>query len=160
MLRAAPISLSDANAFVEAHHRHSKTVRFHLFSISALDDFRLCGVAIIMRPVSQHRAFGGWVCEVSRLCTDGTRNAASFLLARASEAAFAMGYLAIQTYTLQTESGSSLRAAGWVVDALIDRPRSWDTPSRSRPNAPSVLPRVRWVRENARAINIAQKGGE
>lgn len=55
----------------------------------------------------------GKTLEVNRLCTDGTKNACSFLYAAAARAARAMGYQRIITYTLDTEGGVSLRAAGW-----------------------------------------------
>lgn len=156
MLIAQPIHLAEANAFVADHHRHSKPVKFHLFSIAALDGFRLCGVVIVMRPVNQHRAFGGWVCEVARLCTDGTKNAPSFLLARAAEAAFAMGHAAIQTYTLPSESGASMKAAGWACMG-VTKARSWCTEKRSRPNAPLPTTRLRWKKDNIKFLQKAER---
>ena len=53
--------------------------------------------------------------EVTRLCTDGTKNACSFLYGKAARAAFALGYRRIGTYTLPDEGGASLRAAGWKL---------------------------------------------
>jgi hypothetical protein len=53
-MNAIPLKLAEANAFVAAHHRHHKPVRFHLFSIGAQDKSgQLIGAAIVMRPVSQ-----------------------------------------------------------------------------------------------------------
>ena len=51
--------------------------------------------------------------EVNHLCTTGEKNACSILYAASARAAKAMGYRKIITYTLDSESGSSLRAAGW-----------------------------------------------
>ena len=107
-----PISLSEANAFVALWHRHHKPVVGHKFSIGCEADGRLAGVAIVGRPVSRYLD-DGKTLEVNRLCTDGTKNACSFLYAAAARAARAMGYQRIITYTLDSESGSSLRAAGW-----------------------------------------------
>lgn len=56
----------------------------------------------------------GFTLEVNRLCSDGTRNACSFLYAAAARAAKELGYRKIITYTLDTENGASLRAAGWT----------------------------------------------
>ena len=56
----------------------------------------------------------GFTLEVNRLCSDGTKNTCSILYAAAARAARAMGYRKIITYTLDTESGVSLRAAGWT----------------------------------------------
>ena len=112
MLTLTPISLSEANAFVALWHRHHKPVVGHKFSIGCEADGRLAGVAIVGRPVSRYLD-DGKTLEVNRLCTDGTKNACSFLYAAAARAARAMGYQRIITYTLDTEGGASLRAAGW-----------------------------------------------
>ena len=107
-----PISLSEANAFVALWHRHHKPVVGHKFSIGCEADGRLAGVAIVGRPVSRYLD-DGKTLEVNRLCTDGTKNACSFLYAAAWRAVRAMGYHKLITYILDTEPGTSLRAAGW-----------------------------------------------
>lgn len=112
MLTLIPISLSEANTFVATWHRHHKPVVGHKFSIGCEADGRLAGVAIVGRPVSRYLD-DGKTLEVNRLCTDGTKNACSFLYAAAARAARAMGYQRIITYTLDTEGGASLHAAGW-----------------------------------------------
>lgn len=117
MLTLTPVSLKEANAFVAAHHRHHKPVTGHKFSIGCAAEGRLVGVAIVGRPVSRYLD-NGLTLEVNRLCTDGTKNACSMLYAAAWRAARAMGYEKIITYTLDTESGASLRAAGWTCAGL------------------------------------------
>ena len=117
MLTLTPVSLAEANAFVAQHHRHHKPVTGHKFSIGCTADGRLVGVAIVGRPVSRYLD-NGLTLEVNRLCTDGTKNACSMLYAAAWRAARAMGYEKIITYTLDTESGASLRAAGWTCAGL------------------------------------------
>lgn len=99
------------------HHRHHKPVVGHKFSIGCTADGRLVGVAIVGRPVSRYLD-NGLTLEVNRLCTDGTKNACSMLYAAAWRAARAMGYQKIITYTLDTESGASLRATGWTCAGL------------------------------------------
>ena len=111
-LQLCPITLREANAFVEQHHRHHRPVTGHKFSIACATDGEIVGVAIVGRPVSRHLD-DGWTLEVTRLCTDGTKNACSMLYAATWRAARAMGYRKLVTYTLDTESGVSLRAAGW-----------------------------------------------
>lgn len=111
-LYLVPISLKEANTFVAEHHRHHKPVVGHKFSIAAAKDEKIVGVAIVGRPVSRHLD-DGWTLEVNRLCTDGTHNACSFLYAAAWRAAKNMGYKKLVTYILDTESGNSLKAAGW-----------------------------------------------
>lgn len=106
------IGLDEANAFVEALHRHHKPVVGHLFSIGAAIDDKIVGVAIVGRPVARMRDDGA-TAEVTRLCTDGTRNACSFLYGAAARAAFALGFKRIGTYILASEPGTSLTGAGW-----------------------------------------------
>jgi hypothetical protein len=82
----------------------------------------LRGVVIVGRPVGgQHQ--GDWA-EVTRLCTDGTENACSFLYAAAARAAKALGFVRIQTYILASETGVSLTASGWGFDRL-SHPVGW-----------------------------------
>jgi hypothetical protein len=97
---------------VAEHHRHHKPVIGHVFSVGAEKDGRIVGVAIVGRPVSRHRD-DGITAEVTRLCTDGTENACSFLYGAAARAAFALGFKRIGTYILASEPGASLTAAGW-----------------------------------------------
>ena len=111
-LALTPISLREANAFVERNHRHHKGVTGHKFSIGCTRDGELVGVAIMGRPVSRYLD-DGLTVEVNRLCTTGAENACSMLYGAAARAARAMGYQKIITYTLDTEPGTSLRAAGW-----------------------------------------------
>ena len=112
MLDICPVSLEEANAFVAEHHRHHKPVVGHKFSIGCTDGEKIVGVAIVGRPVARHLD-DGWTLEVNRCCTDGTRNACSILYAAAWRAARAMGYHKLITYILDTEPGTSLKAAGW-----------------------------------------------
>ena len=112
MLKLRPISLREANEFVAIHHRHHKPLRIHKISIGCEAEGKLVGVAICARPAA-HRLDDGYTLDVARLCTDGTRNACSMLYSAAWRAARAMGYTRIITYTLASESGSSLRSAGW-----------------------------------------------
>lgn len=111
-LEIVPISLKEANAFVERNHRHHKPVVGHKFSIACADNENIVGVVIVGRPVSRHLD-NGWILEVNRLCTDGTKNACSMLYAAAWRAAKAMGYKKLITYILASENGTSLFAAGW-----------------------------------------------
>lgn len=112
MLEVVPITLREANAFVEQNHRHHGPTVGHKFSIGLSDGEKIVGVAIVGRPVARHLD-DGWTLEVNRLCTDGTRNACSMLYAAEWRAARAMGYKRLVTYILESENGASLRAAGW-----------------------------------------------
>lgn len=111
-LEIVPMTLREANAYVEQHHRHHGPVAGQKYSIGLSDGEKIVGVAIVGRPVSRHLD-DGWTLEVNRLCTDGTKNACSMLYAAAWRAARAMGYKRLVTYILESENGASLRAAGW-----------------------------------------------
>jgi hypothetical protein len=125
-----PIDLAEANAFVAEYHRHHQPVVGHKFSIGAAIGDKIVGIAIVGRPVSRMRD-DGQTLEVSRLCTDGTRNACSFLYGAAARAAFSLGYRRIGTYILASEPGTSLTAAGWRMIGETSG-RSWSCPSRPR----------------------------
>jgi hypothetical protein len=129
-LKICPVSLAAANAFVAMHHRHHNPLRIHKFSIGCAQSKELVGVAIVARPVSQHLD-DGFTLEVARLCTDGTRNACSLLYAASWRAARAMGYRKITTYILESEPGTSLRAAGWRRMGLAGVKGPW-TGTRAR----------------------------
>jgi hypothetical protein len=116
------ISLSDANAFVKRHHRHHGPVVGHLFSLGAVDDGKLVGVVIVGRPTSRHRD-DGLTAEVTRLCTDGTRNACSFLYGAGARAAFALGFQRIGTYILASENGASIKASNCSSKGAALSPR-------------------------------------
>lgn len=113
-LSLVPLELGEANAFVAATHRHHNPVVGHKFSLGAASGDDVVGVVIVGRPVSRMRDDGATL-EVTRLCTNGHRNACSFLYGAAARAAFALGFRRIGTYTLPEEGGASLRASGWKL---------------------------------------------
>jgi hypothetical protein len=140
-----PISLSEANAFVTTHHRHHKASRGHKFSVAvATTNGVMRGVAIAGRPVSRHLD-DGCTLEVLRVCTDGTPNACSMLYGAVRRAAIALGYPAhkVITYTLASESGTSLRAAGWKFDG-DSAGGSWWRAERPREDRAPTTPKTRW----------------
>lgn len=139
------VELAEANAFVERLHRHHKKIQGHRFSLGAeLDLIGLCGVAICGRPVGGQHAHD-WV-EVVRLCTDGTPNACSFLYGAAARAAKALGFCRIQTYILQTEPGTSLKASGWKFERL-SHPVGWHHESPTSRAARKVEPHLAGLKQ-------------
>jgi len=141
-LQAAPIAFADAASFVQEHHRHHTPPVGHKFSIAAMAEGLLVGVVIVGRPVSRHRD-DGLTLEVTRLCSAGHPNACSFLYGAAARAAFALGYARIGTYTLKSEPGTSLKAAGWRL--IAETPgRSWSVPSRPRADKHPIEPKLLW----------------
>ncbi len=129
-LGLVPLDFAEANAFIREHHRHHGEVVGHKFSLGAILGDSVVGVAIIGRPVARGRD-DGLTLEVTRLCSDGTRNACSFLYGAAARATFALGYKRLGTYILASEDGASLKASGWRMVGEV-RGRSWSCPSRPR----------------------------
>ena len=140
-----PCSLDDAKAFVTALHRHHKAPLGGLWAVAAADGTgRVVGVAVVGRPVAR-MLDDGWTTEVTRLCTDGARNACSLLYGAARRGALARGYVYGLTYVLATESGGSLLASGWRRAAEV-KGAEWSRPSRQRAEGGEVqrTDKVRW----------------
>jgi hypothetical protein len=109
-MKIIPLDLKPANEFVEQFHRHNKRVVTHKFSIGLECENELVGVAIASRPIAR-MLDDGKTLEVRRVCVkDQHKNACSKLLARVKRIGQLMGYEKVITYTLQKESGSSLKA--------------------------------------------------
>ena len=83
------------------------------------------------RPVNRYLD-DGYTLEVLRLCSNGKKNVCSFLYSKADRIAMEMGYKRIITYILESEAGTSLKAAGWHLDKSGVGGGSWDVPSRPR----------------------------
>lgn len=136
------MTLSDARAFVAQHHRHHPAPAGGLFAVAVADRGGVRGVAIVGRPVARAND-DGWTVEVTRVATDGARNACSMLYGACWRAARALGWRRCITYTLATETGASLRAAGWRVVGEV-RGRSWSCPSRPRVDRHPLQNKLRW----------------
>lgn len=144
-MKVIPLTLRQANDFVRQHHRHSKPVRGHRFSIGLEVDGDLVGVAIVGRPVA--RRIDQWkTAEVTRLCVkdDAPKNSCSKLYRACARTWKAMGGTVIITYTLQKESGASLRGAGFIKTKNVAA-GEWSVPSRPRgTQAVYKEPKYRW----------------
>lgn len=137
-----PITLRAARAYVAEHHRHHKPPQGGLFAVAASVDERIVGVAIVGMPVARMLA-DGWTVEVTRCCTDGTRNACSFLYRVAWRVASSMGYRKLITYTLQDEGGASLRGAGFKCIGKAGG-GSWSRKDRPRIDEHPLQEKLRW----------------
>ena len=143
-LSLIPVTITDAKEFVRQHHRHHQPPVGALFAVGCAKDGEIVGVALIGRPIGR-RLQDGWTAEVSRVATDGTRNACSMLYGAAWRACRALGYRKLVTYTLDTESGTSLTAAGWTVVGEV-KGRSWSCPGRPRVDRHPLQNKLRWER--------------
>lgn len=145
MLHLVPVRSRDARAFVAMWHRHHPAPAGQLFAVGAADETGvLHAVAIVGRPVARHYD-NGVTAEVTRVATDGTKNANSMLYAACWRAASALGYQRLITYTQAGESGASLRAARWRVIASRPARPGWNRPSRPRTShGTEHIPRTLW----------------
>jgi len=144
-LRLSPINFQDACDYIAIHHRHNKPPTGHKYSIAASLDDAIIGVIMVGRPVSR-MLDDGLTLEVNRCCTDGTKNACSFLYGAAWRVAKNLGYNKIITYTLETESGSSLNGAGWIPEKRLIG-ATWSRADRERIDQPAQLvDKIRWCK--------------
>lgn len=156
-MQLQPIALRHARAFVAQHHRHNVAPRGWLFGVALEHDGQVIAVAIAERPKARALQ-DGCTIEVSRVCVDpagagGAANAASRLYGSLCRAAAALGYRRAITYTLASEPGTSLRAAGFHEAERLGPRSSWASKGRGRHDTTiwgdAILPdepRVRWER--------------
>lgn len=145
-LHVVPVELAEANAFIALHHRHHQPVIGHRFSIGCIDDAgELHGVCVIGRPVARLAGKPRDVLEVTRVATDGTRNACSILYAAAARAGKALGFKRIQTYTLPVEGGASLRATGWKSEGDAGGGQWKHTDGKPRRTDQPIDVKTRWA---------------
>ena len=145
MLELTPVTLKEANGFVQKYHRHHKPSVGHKFSIGVRKDGEMVGVAICGRPVSRHYD-DGYTLEINRLCTDGTHNACSILYGAAYRAAKAMGYKKVITYILESESGVSLKASGYQCEGKAGG-LEWNGDRKPKEEIYPREMKTRWVKK-------------
>lgn len=141
-LELQPITFAEACHFVKTWHRHHVPPVGSKFCVAVNDGEKVVGVAIVGRPVAR-RLQDGWTLEVTRCCTDGTKNACSALYSAAWRATKAMGYRRLITYTLTTESGKSLEASNWKCLGVRGG-GSWNVPGRPRVDKHPTMEKLLW----------------
>lgn len=144
MMKIVPITFSYAKQFVKDYHRHNPNVVGCKFAIGCQGDDGIVGVAICGRPVSRHLD-DGETLEINRVCTNGARNACSMLYSSCCRIAKAMGYKKVITYTLQSESGASVKASNFICDGEAGGTH-W-TGKRDRGQQIPNEMKVRWHRD-------------
>ena len=144
-LHITPITLREARAFVDQHHRHHRAPQGGIVAIALAVEGadEPCGVAILGRPVARHLN-DGWTAEITRLCVlPGVRNGCSRLYGGARRRACALGYRRLVTYTLASEGGASLRGAGYRL--IGESPGgTWSRRGRPRVDAHPTEPKLIW----------------
>lgn len=144
-LHIIPLELREANFLIEKWHRHHKPVQGHRFSIGVIDDVgEIHGAAVIGRPVARLAGSPKEVLEVTRLVTDGTPNACSMLYAAAARAGKILGYKRIQTYILEDELGTTLKASGWQFESIAGGGQWKHTDGKPRRTDQPIGLKQRW----------------
>lgn len=141
VLVPCPLTIKEANEFVARFHRHNTPTSGGKFAVGVILDGQLRGAAICGRPIAR-LLDDGETLEITRVATDGTRNACSFLYSRCLKIARLMGYGRVITYTLTEECGASLRAIGARVVGKVAG-GGWSCPNRKR-KSQEVYNKQKW----------------
>lgn len=142
-----PLTRDAALDIIGRFHRHNKRPVGYRFALGCRHAGELAGVAIVGRPIAKSYN-AEEVAEVIRVCTvpGAPKNTNSFLYGACRRVWFAMGGKRCLTYTLQSESGASLRGAGWVptVVQVKHKPgKGWQSRDREH-QAVFDEPKFRW----------------
>lgn len=146
--RLCPLDHATAKSFVARYHRHNKPPVGWKFCVGLERsqelieggdssgagglDWELIGVAIAGRPVARSLDSDKRCIEITRVCVTEAKNANSRLYGAILRAAKSLGYDIAYTYTLQSESGVSLLASGFVRDAEVSAAATWNCKARKR----------------------------
>lgn len=149
--RVVDVTFKEAARFVGEHHAHNGPPVGWKFGVGLRNGSQLIGVAMVGRPVSRVLQSRGFL-EVNRVCVRRdiaaqlVRNACSKLYSEASKGAKRIGCSSLCTYTLESEEGASLRAAGWREDAQSGG-GTWSRSTRHRLDKGPLGRKVRWVKD-------------
>ena len=155
-MNLVPVTLADARRFIAEHHRHNEPPVSARFCVGVEQDGELVGVGVAGLPKAR-MLMDGKTLEVVRTCTTGAKNANSMIYGALARAAAALGYERLITYTLETESGSSLRGAGWEAESVRPGDKAWthhgnvnmETPTLFGSRKHPIGRKIRWVRRLA-----------
>ncbi len=141
-LYLTPIFQDEAKEFVKRHHRHNKPPQGSIFQVAVAKEGKIVGVAMVGRPVARNLQ-DGFTCEVTRLVTDGTKNACSKLYRACWRVAKNLGYKKLVTYILDTEKGTSLYASGFKKIGYAGG-GTWSSFKRPRIDKHSLQTKIRF----------------
>jgi hypothetical protein len=185
-LEIGDIDLETAREFVARHHRHNPAPLTWRFGFGCFNGLDMVGVCVVGNPAARliDRRLGyskpTVTLEVNRLCvrTDLPRavvkDACSKMYAHAARetlrrfdgrqppdsAGRSLRIERIITYTLGSENGASLRAAGWEETSITRDADVWDRPSRPRSVTSPREAKVRWEKQLRRHITTGRERPE
>jgi hypothetical protein len=182
-LELGEIDLDTAREFVGRHHRHNPAPVTWRFGFGCFNGLDLVGVCVVGNPAARliDRRLGydkpTVTLEVNRLCvrTDlphaVVKDACSKMYAHAARetlrrfdgrqipdsAGRSLRVERIITYTLGSENGASLRAAGWEETGITRDADVWDRPSRRRSVTSPREAKVRWEKQLRKHITTGRE---
>ncbi len=149
-IRIADISFPTVHAFITRHHKHYGPPQSWQYGAGIWNGRALMGVVTVGNPVAP--AFNGrGIVEVNRLCVRRDLdpmlrwNCCSKLFAYSAREAERRGFHRIITYLRADEDGTSVRAAGWVLEGSAGG-GGWHSAKRSRSNRNAWIVKQRWSR--------------
>lgn len=166
-LRHLPIPVKRARRFVGQVHRRLKKVAGGLWAIAALRGSVMVGVAIVGRPNARMSDASGELAPLPNLevlrvaviegdrAASGNKGACSMLYGACARTARGQGAENLFTYVHKDESGTSLRAAGWVRLGEAGG-GEWDRGLRPRQKAIDSEEKVIWFAPWSRAVTDSQ----
>lgn len=156
-LEIVPVTQAEAFALIARVHRHlKKPPEGWICGVGLAVDGAIVGSGLLGRPVAPKTSKDKGICEISRTAVpEGCRNGNSKVYAALRDAARALGYWKVQTFTLASESGASLKGAGFKLvrpaSDDVERPagawglsRSGRTASLFGEPATATEPKNRW----------------
>lgn len=162
-LEIRPMRFGLVKEFIRQHHDHCAPPVTWRFGASIWNGRTLIGVVVVSRPTSPSLPQTTWL-EITRLCVDRSVSpilrykACSMLyLWAVDEANRRGGFHKIITYTMDSESGMSLRYARFTPEARTT-PRSWNTKKRPRVDKTPLVPKIRWARMLTPASAVSTVG--
>lgn len=148
-LELVSVDLATAKAFVRDHHRHNAPPAGWRWGHGIRNGRDLIAIAMVGRPVAR-RLDATRIVEVNRVCVRELAaapalgwNACSMLYGAAAREARRRGFALAITYTLESEPGIALKAAGWKP-AAVTRGGSWNRAGRPRVGKAPIVRKVRW----------------
>ena len=149
-LRIVPITLPAAQRFIGRHHAHCNPPHAWRWGSGVANGSVLMGVVTTGNPVAP-ALNGRGIVEVNRLCVRRDVepmlrwNCCSMLYAHSAREAERRGFQRIITYIRDDEDGTSLKAAGWVLEGRAGG-RGWHSARRARSNRNAWIGKQRWSR--------------
>ena len=137
--------LKEVGAFINQTHRHHPSPQGCNFAFGVRLGSRLIGAVTAGRPVAKALDDGETI-EVTRVCVrPGYRNLCSYLYSCVLRVAKDLNYKRVITYTLDSENGASVKAAGfdfWHASCGC----TWSCASRPRTVKAPVCRKTAWIK--------------